>query len=486
MRYFPIHIDLDDQPVLVVGGGEQAAQKVRLLLKTRARITLVATEIVPELQTLAANRLIAVERRRFRADDVSGRRLVYAATDDGGTDTAVAAAAHARGIPVNVVDRPEACSFITPAIVDRDPVTVAIGTEGAAPVLARQIKAKLERELPSNLGTLAERARSLRARLAREIGDGRLRRRLWERLLTGRFRERVLAQDDAGAARAVEAEIAALGRNEPDIGHVALVGCGPGDPDLLTLRAQQRLQAADVLVVDRLVSPAVLELARRDAERIFVGKTPGGPATSQDEINRILVREARAGKRVARLKGGDPLIFGRAVEEMAALEAAGIPYEIVPGITAAHAGAAALRLPVTSRGRHRKFSVLTGATADGALDHDWSALARSGEAFAVYMGVRAAPEIRRRLLAAGMAPDTPVVIIENATRPDERAVSATLADLALAMLRHGVRGPAVLYFGLDWAEIGLAAPDMVERFAPQNMVTLAPAEETPAPREATG
>lgn len=489
MKYFPIYIDLERQPVLVVGGGEQAAQKIRLLAKTNALITVVTETLVPELEDCAADGRIRVERRRFRPGDVADRRLVYAATGEDETDQAVAEAARARNLPVNVVDRPDACSFITPAIVDRDPVTVAIGTEGAAPVLAREIKTRLERDLPAGLGRVAERARSLRGRVAREIGDGRRRRRLWERLLRGRFRERVLAGDEAGAALAVETEIGALGQGVEDAGRVTLVGCGPGDPDLLTLRAQQRLQDADVLVVDRLVNPRILEFARRDAERIFVGKTPGGPATSQDEINRILVREARAGKTVARLKGGDPLIFGRAVEELSALARAGIAAEVVPGITAAHASAASLNLPVTSRGHHRKFSVLTGATADGVLDHDWAALGRSGEAFAVYMGVRSTPEIRRRLLAAGMGPETPVVIVENATLPHERAIATSLGDLALCMIRKGVKGPAILFVGLDWADLGLVAPDKVERFSRENIVPFeqpSDASAGAAQREAVG
>ena len=470
MKYFPIYVDLDRQPVLVVGGGEQAAQKVRLLLKTTADITVVAEALEPELEKLVLDERIQAERRNFHPSDIEAKRLVYAATGDEGADRAVADAARARNVPVNVVDRPDVCSFITPAIVDRDPVTVAIGTEGAAPVLAREIKTRLERDLPDGLGRVADRAQRLRARVAQEIGDGRLRRHLWERLLKGRFRERVLASDEAGARQAFEMEVHAVKRDAGRAGHVVLIGCGPGDPDLLTLRAQQRLQEADVLVVDRLVNPRILEFARRDAERIFVGKTPGGPATSQDEINRILVHEAEAGKTVARLKGGDPLIFGRAVEEMSALQQAGIACEIVPGITAAHASAASLALPVTSRGLHRKFSVLTGATADGVLDHDWSALARSGEAFAIYMGVRTAPEIRRRLLGADMAADTPVVVVENATLPNERAIATNLDDLAVCMIRKGVRGPAILFVGLDWTDLGLAAPNKVERFFRENIV----------------
>ena len=242
---------------------------------------------------------------------------------------------------------------------------------------------------------------------------------------------------------------------------MALIGCGPGDPDLLTLKALQRLQEADVLVVDRLVNPQILEYARRDAERIFVGKTPGGPATSQAEINRILVREAAAGKVVARLKGGDPFIFGRAAEEMAALQTAGIAVEVVPGVTAAHACAARIGLPVTLREHVRHFSVVTGATAEGAPDLDWQALASPGSAFAVYMGVGNAPLLRGNLLAAGADPDTPVVIVENGTRETERAVATTLADLTDCVAGRAIVGPAVIFVGLDWGAAGLCRPESV-------------------------
>lgn len=469
MKYFPVFLDLENQPVLVVGGGEQAAQKLRLLLKTDAAITVVAGRINNEINSLVQEGRVAHERRSFDPGDVEGKRLVYAATGDGATDAAVSAAARERGVPVNVVDAPEQCSFITPAIVDRDPVTVAIGTEGAAPVLAREIRARLEAILPANFGTLAARARDLRERVAREIGDGGLRRRLWERLLRGRFRSRVLAGDEAGAARTLEEEIAGIKRaSGAEAGLVSLIGCGPGDPDLLTLRAQQRLQEADILVVDRLINLHMLEHARRDAERIYVGKTPGGASTPQAEINRILVREARAGKRVARLKGGDPFVFGRAVEEMTALKKNGIDYEIVPGVTAALACAASVALPVTARGRNRKFTVLTGATADGRLDQDWRQLAREGEAFGVYMGVRTAGLVQENLLGAGIDPATPVVVVENGTMPDERSFATDVRHLPACVSERGIEGPAMIYVGLDWERFGIAKPDKVERFAPED------------------
>jgi len=463
MRYFPLFADLAGAEVLVVGGGEAAARKVRLLRKARARITVVAESATEELRGLAERGSIAILPRAFLPRDLHGQRLVYAATGDGLRDRAISRAAKANGIPVNVIDAPALSTFITPAIVDRDPVTVAIGTEGAAPVLARQIKSLIETLLPANLGLLARRARDLRQIVARAVIDPRRRRRFWERLLSGPFRRAVLcgAQDEAGRILATELEGQRRPSQAAPTGRVTLIGCGPGDPDLLTLRAVQRLQEADVLVVDRLVDAKILEFARRDAERIFVGKAPRGPATSQAEINRRIVREAQAGKAVARLKGGDPFIFGRAAEEMAACQAADIPVEVVPGVTAAHACAARVGLPLTLRERIRQFAVVTGASADGQPDLDWPALLAKHAAFAIYMGIGNVPHLRRQLLAAGADAATPVVIVENGTRECERTVATTLADLTDAVAQHAIVSPAVIFVGLDWTEAGVCRPASV-------------------------
>ena len=459
MQYFPVFADLDGVDVLVVGGGEQAAQKVRLLRKTGARVAVVAESVGDELRMLGERGAIDLLRRPFRANDVRGRRLVYVATGDKALDAAVSRAAQARGVAVNVVDAPELSTFITPAVVDRSPVTVAIGTQGAAPVLAREIRARIETLLPANLGELAARAQALRQRVAAAVRDPRARRRLWERLLQGPFGHAVLAGAEIEAERILASELEA-GQRQP-IGRVALIGCGPGDPDLLTLKALQRMQEADVLVIDRLVDPRILDYARRDAERIFVGKEPHGPSTPQAEIDRILVREAKSGKVVARLKGGDPFIFGRAAEEMAALQQAGIAVEVVPGVTAAHACAARIGLPLTLRERVRQFSVATGATADGVPDLDWAALAAPGAACAIYMGVGNAPHIRRNLLAAGADPSTSVVVVENGTREDERAAATTLQDLADCVAQVGFVGPAVIFVGLDWTDACVERPGSV-------------------------
>ena len=468
MRYFPVYVDLKDARVLVVGGGEQAAQKIRLLLKTDAQINVVTAgvgeEIDAELLELEGTGQILISRRDFRSTDLDGVQLVYVTTGDDVLDDQVSKEAKARAVPVNVVDKPALCTFITPAIVDRDPVIVAIGTEGAAPVLAREIKAKLESWLPANYGALARSAAKLRDEVRRRIGGGRTRRSIWERLFSGPFRKAILSGDDAAAKQHFEQLLADNQEKAGGIGSVALIGCGPGDPDLLTLKAQQRLQTADVLVIDRLVNPAILDYARRDATRIYVGKTPGKPSTGQLEINRILVREALKGKQVARLKGGDPFVFGRAGEELTALQALDVPVEIVSGITAAHACAAAINLPLTMRERNRLFSILTGATADGIAEHDWQTLARANEGFAIYMGVRAAGGIRGKLIEAGIDLETPVVIVENGTLPEERSVETNIGNLDRCIADCGIRGPAIIFVGLNWARLGLSRPGKVEVF----------------------
>jgi uroporphyrin-III C-methyltransferase / precorrin-2 dehydrogenase / sirohydrochlorin ferrochelatase len=275
-----------------------------------------------------------------------------------------------------------------------------------------------------------------------------------------------LGGEAAAAEREFERQLEASRSGTSPAGSVTLIGCGPGDPDLLTLKAQQRLQEADVLVIDRLVNPVILEYARRDAQRIDVGKEPEGPSAAQDDINRILVREALKGQRVARLKGGDAFVFGRAAEEMAAVRAAGIPVEVVPGITAAHACAAGIGLPLTLRQKVRQFAVVTGASADGAFDLDWSALAKPGQAFAIYMGVRSAGHFCDKLIAAGAGPETAVVIVENGTLASERVIATELGHLGCAVEDLSVTGPAIIFVGLDWPAAGLSPPEKLERYAP--------------------
>ncbi len=462
MKHFPIFLDLEHQKTLVVGGGEAAAQKVRLMLKTAVAIVVISERVTPELAEFARIGRIAWVARKFQESDLDGSRLVFVAGQSGQLSEHISQLAQTRNIPVNVVDQAALCSFLMPAIVDRDPVTIAIGTEGTAPVLARRLKSTIEGLLPPRLGELARFAQELRPRVAREIPEGVARRSFWDAFFFGKIRDAFFSENtvngSAGLSRAIDAEISGHGTDRG--GSVALVGAGPGDPELLTLKAQRKLQEADVIVHDRLIGPAILDYARRDAERIDVGKAPGRLSPSQHDINRILIDQAVLGKTVVRLKGGDPYIFGRGAEEQAALEEHGITVEIVPGITSAAACAASVKLPLTTRGRNRSLTILTGTTQNGAADHDWQALAAPGQAFAIYMGVANACHLQQELLTAGIAPRTPVVIVENGTLPNERCVSTRIQHLKRTIRAERIKGPAIIYVGLSWPSAHqVSAPD---------------------------
>ncbi|HEY0290810.1 MAG TPA: siroheme synthase CysG [Hansschlegelia sp.] len=449
---FPTFHRVAGKVVLVVGSGSAAAAKVRLLGETEARIRVVARaperEVVEDAARMGAE-LICGEFDPIHLQDVT---LAFAATENEADDRRIAEAARAAGVPVNVVDRPELCDFITPAIVNRAPLAVAIGTEGAAPVLARHVRAKIEAMLSPDIGRLAALADSLRGVVAQVITGGEARRRFWARLFDGPVAARALAGDVPGArAEAVRMMAAA-----PDLtGFVWLVGAGPGATDLLTLRAQRILQEADVIVHDSLVPSDVIAMGRRDAERISVGKRKGVHEATQHEIDAILVREARAGRRVVRLKSGDPLVFGRAGEEMAALVAAGIPFEVVPGVTAAFAGAASARVPLTLRGVASSLVFATGHDLDGRTLPEWGGLALQGATVAVYMGRTVAGAVAGRLMEAGLAAGTPVVAIENAARSDERVLSGSVRDLPALADRHDVTGPVLILIGEALAHAAL-------------------------------
>jgi uroporphyrin-III C-methyltransferase/precorrin-2 dehydrogenase/sirohydrochlorin ferrochelatase len=445
MRYFPLSVDLKGRKVLVVGGGEQALRKVRLLLKTEARIELIASDLHPELTDFAMGGNLAWIGREFSPAHLDGAAFVFVAAKDE-INAQVSSEAHKRDILVNVVDEADLSSAIVPAIVDRDPLVIAVGTEGEAPVLAQGIRSSLEAELPPFLGALTKAAGALRGRVAKALPAGGVRREFWRRYFFGSIRDAFLRGSEEFDS---EVSLALQDGTQRRSGRVSLVGAGPGDPELLTLKAHRKLQEADVIVYDRLIGPTILEYARRDAERIAVGKTPGKPSIHQEQINEILIREAKAGRHVVRLKGGDPYVFGRGGEEQAALEAVGIPVDVVPGITAALGCAAAIGLPLTQRRRNQSLTILTGASEDGLPEYDWRALARCGQALAIYMGVGTAGHFQARLLNAGIDASTPVTLVENGTLAQERVFDTAIGELQRTVKAHKVTGPAMIYIGLS-------------------------------------
>ena len=447
MRYYPAFMDLSGRPVLLVGGGEPAARKLRLLVRAGARVTVVAPRANREIAQIAEAGQVTLCQRRFRPGDLDGQGLVIGATGVPEVDAEVARAAEAAGLAVNIVDRPELSTFITPAIVDRDPVVIGISTGGTAPVLARRIRGAIETLLPSRLGRLARFAESFRSAVAAFISDGRARRDFWDGFFDGPVARAVLAGDERAARETMLFLVNRRGAHAASEGSVAIVGAGPGDPDLLTLKALAALQSADVVVYDRLVGPEVLDRARREAERIYVGKARGDHAAEQDRINALLLEHARAGKRVVRLKGGDPFVFGRGGEEVEFLRGYGIAVELVPGITAATASAAAAGIPLTYRGLASAVTLVTGHGAEGEPEVDWAALAGSHHTVAIYMGLTTAGRVAERLIAAGRAPGTPVAVVSRATLPDQRIEIGRLGELERLVRDRAIEGPALILIG---------------------------------------
>lgn len=456
MNYFPIFLRVAGLRVAVSGGGAAAVAKLRLLLKTEARIEVHAAAVDPVIAGWAAEGRVTILPRPIEAADLAGLRLVYAANEEAAEDGRVAALAAAAGVPFNVVDDLGASAFLTPAMVDRDPLVVAIGTEGGGPVLARKVKALLEERLPIGLGRALRAARDLRPR-AEALPAGQARRAFW-----GALFDRALAGE---AAPDPEGLLDAHMDRAPAAGRVLFVGAGPGDPDDLTLRARRALDAADVVIHDRLVPPEILELARREAEIVEAGKTGFGPSMPQDEISRLIVDRARSGALVVRLKSGDPGVFGRLDEEIDACAAAGLDWTVLPGITAASAAAASLGQSLTRRGRNSDLRLLTGQDVDGVAEHDWATLARPGAVAAIYMGKRAARFLQGRLLMHGADPETPVSVVENAGRPGERVLASRLGRLAADLAAADLAGPAVIMLGLAPRRAAEAAPAPVREAA---------------------
>jgi uroporphyrin-III C-methyltransferase/precorrin-2 dehydrogenase/sirohydrochlorin ferrochelatase len=456
LSVFPAFHKVSGRVVAVVGDGPAAAAKVRLLLETEAAIRLVAEAPVGELIELIGRGGIEHVARPFLPEDLEGAVLVFTATGERARDAEVVAAARAAGVPANAVDSPELCDFLTPALVNRAPVAVAIGSAGAGPVLTQKLRARIEALLPMRLGALARLAECFRGAAERLLPKGAPRRAFWSAFFEGAVAAAALGGRPEEARRLAFRLLSGAGGGER--GFVWIVGAGPGATDLLTLRAHRLLLEADVVVHDALVPESVVAMGRRDAERIAVGKRKAKAAVAQDDINAILIREASRGRRVVRLKAGDPLVFGRAGEEMAALRAAGVPFEVVPGVTAAFAAAAEAEIPLTLRGVSSSLIFATGhsASREGA---DWTALARAGATVAVYMGRSAAGEIAAGLIAAGLDAKTPVAVIESASRADARRFAGTLGDLR-AYAGAADDAPALILIGRATAQgaLSLAAP----------------------------
>lgn len=461
MTSFPLFVSVDQTPPLVNGCGDLAVIKARTLLLRAPRLTLAAHELPAGLSE-KASQIYLLQHTPVSAD-IKGRPFVISATGDDTEDARVSELARGLGVPVNVPDRPELCTFTLGAFVDRGDVMVAISTDGAAPVLATHLREWLERQLHPRLGRVAVIAREFR-QLAKGVPSGGQRRAFWQQVLTGDPAKAIYRGDEAEGRRLIEALLAGA-KSELQRGRVIFVGGGPGDPDLLTLKAVRALKSADVILYDSLVGEGVLDHARREAVLVEVGKRAGKPSAQQGDINAQMIAHASAGKIVVRLKGGDAFVFGRAAEEIAAVDAAGIAVEIIPGLTAAQACAVDARLPLTYRGAIRTISLVAGASTDGEPDLDWDALARPQQAFAIYMGVKTAPRIVRNLLNAGADSSTPAVIVENGGRPACRTIATTLRDLDAAVAELDVAGPAILFIGLDWSAAGLKAPANVERFS---------------------
>jgi uroporphyrin-III C-methyltransferase/precorrin-2 dehydrogenase/sirohydrochlorin ferrochelatase len=444
LSVFPAFMRVEGRMTAVFGNGDEAFAKVRLLLNTRAKIVAFADHPAADYAAFLAANAIETVREPFAAAQMQGAVLVFAATGDAALDRQIAAAARLARIPVNAVDQPDECDFYTPAIVNRAPLAVAIGTEGAGPVLAQMIRAQVDQLLAPSLGRLAQLAISYRKAVEQRIPKGVARRIFWRRFFSGSVADAVGAGDMLQAQRVADDLLTMSGRAA---GHVWLVGAGPGAEDLLTLRAQRAMMEADVLVYDALVPQAIVDMGRRDAERLSVGKRKGCHSKSQAEINDLLVELGRDGKRVVRLKSGDPLVYGRAGEEMAALRAAGISYEIVPGITSAFAAAADFQLPLTLRGVASSLVFTTGHDLAGDILPDWASLAISGATIAVYMGRTVAASVAGRLMEAGLPAETTVAVIENASRSDRRLLHGTLKDLPDLQFRDELTGPVMVIIG---------------------------------------
>ncbi len=446
MDHLPIFLDIKNRPCLVVGGGEVAARKVRLLLEAGGRVTVVAPSLCDSLQRLLEPGRIEHRSGSHEAADPTGSALVIAATDDPEANRAVAARARELNIPVNVVDDPGDGTFIMPSIIDRSPVVAAVSTGGASPVLARLIRARLESLIPAGYGRLAELTARFRDRVKAALPSVDDRRRFWDRILQGSVAERVFSGQMEEAEAVLEKELENFSPSR-GMGEVYLVGGGPGDPDLLTFRALRLMQQADVVVYDRLVAKPVLEMCRRDAERIYVGKERDRHAMRQEEINALLARLAKEGKRVVRLKGGDPFIFGRGGEEIDTLAEEGVPFQVIPGITAASGCASYAGIPLTHRDYAQSVTFVTGHLKDGTMNLNWHQLAQPHQTVVFYMGLLGLPVIVEKLQEHGVPASMPIALVQQGTTHLQRVFTGTLENILEVVEREKPKPPTLIIVG---------------------------------------
>ncbi len=446
MNFLPFFYHIEDKPCLVVGGGVIAVRKVELLHRAGGRVRLVAPEVDARLVEMAQTGELEIERRKFAADDLDGVVCVIAATDDAGVNAEISRLAQASRIPVNVVDNPELCSFIMPSMIDRDPVQIAISTGGVSPVLARMLRSKLESCIPGAYGELARLADENRDRVKQALPSVGARRRFWESILDGQVAELVFAgrYDDATAQLRQELDEFDLDKVQ---GEVYLVGAGPGDPDLITFKALRLMQQADVVVYDRLVSEPILDMVRRDAEKIYAGKASANHAIPQESINQLLVRLAKQGKRVLRLKGGDPFIFGRGGEEIAELIDENIEFQVVPGITAASGCASYAGIPLTHRDYSQACIFVTGHRREGEEGLNWEMLSHANQTVVFYMGLENVERICDALKQHGRAADTPAALVEKGTTSEQRVFVGDLDSLPGIIARNEVHAPTLILVG---------------------------------------
>ncbi|WOJ94084.1 siroheme synthase CysG [Congregibacter variabilis] len=445
MDFLPINLRLRDQPVVLIGAGVVAARKARFLLGAGAQLTVVAPEQDSQFRALAETHELVWHAREYAPGDLGGAIMVIAATPDREVNAAVYAEAKSRGIPVNVVDSPNLCSFIFPAIVDRSPLTVAISSSGASPVLARSVRSRIEAMLPAATADIARFARLHRDRI-RAAGDTEdERRHIWEQVIDGPVAQLILSNRWQAAEQAL-AELLESHRTSP-VGEVYLIGAGPGDPELMTFKALRLLQRADIVLHDRLVNPDIVAMARRDADKLYVGKQRSDHSVPQDRINELLVELAQQGNRVARLKGGDPFVFGRGGEEIELLAQEKIPFQVVPGITAGNAAACYAGIPLTHRDYAQSVRFVTGHTKDGKLQHRWEEFLSETETLVFYMGLVGLPIICRELIAHGRPGDTAVALIERATLPSQRLLTGTLGTIESLVESASPQAPTLIIVG---------------------------------------